>query len=82
MVTITLSEPQLDKIVVYDLKKSLEQQYELDTDESGEYIEPDYDLIEALKTVLQYYMPYNEVTEFMEEIHQKVVDMYSTIKQE
>jgi len=71
MTAIVLTESQIDTIVVDDLKQSLEMQFDLDTDEGGEYLEPDYELINALKTVLKYYMPCNEVKVFLEKMSRK-----------
>ncbi len=78
-VTITISDPQIDKVVVYDLKQSLEQQFDLDTDEGGQFLEPDHELISALKTVLKYYMSCNEVTAFLEEVSMKEAGMHAQL---
>jgi len=71
-IKITLTEQQIDTTVVDDLKQSLDMQFNLDTDEGGEYLEPDYELIDALKKVLQYYIPHHEIQKFIHEVEKKL----------
>lgn len=66
--TVTLHETQIDDIVVNELKDSINLQFDLDKDEGGEYLEPDYQLIDAIKTVLAYYMPQSEYEKYMREV--------------
>jgi hypothetical protein len=66
-VNIPLTEDQVDNIVINELKDALDMQLNLDTDEGGEYLEPDYQLIDAIKTVLSYYMFPSEAEKFMKE---------------
>lgn len=68
MKTITLTEFQIDNLIVDELQNDLMMQFNLNTSESGEYLEPDYELIKALKTTLRYYASATYLYEFFEEI--------------
>ena len=58
----------IDQIVVDELKDALERSLVLDTDEGGSYMEPDYELIKAIKVVLRFFMPYNEHEPYLRDI--------------
>jgi hypothetical protein len=51
---------QIDAIVVGELKDSYERSLTLEKDESGQYIDPDWELLDALEKVLAHFMPMSE----------------------
>ena len=72
MTTINVTDDQIEQIIVDDLKQSLEMNIgSLEKDEDGSYLEPDYELVEAIKTVLKYYMPLRDVSEYLDAIEVK-----------
>lgn len=68
MATITVLEEQVDAIVIDELQDAIRMQLNLDKDEGGEYLEPDYRLIDAAKVLLEYYMLRWEYEEFIQEL--------------
>lgn len=44
-------------------------------DEGGVYLDPDWDLIDALQLVCEYYLPLDEVKNFNEKINQLKLDV-------
>ena len=67
MKTVTLNVEEYDNIVVDELKDAyrMNNQFEK-VDCSDEVIEPDYGLLKAIQTVLEYYMVYADWSEWME----------------
>ncbi len=51
---------ELNNIVIKELQGDLEREMRPGNDEDNEPNEPDAELVEALKVVLRYYMPYAE----------------------
>lgn len=44
-------------------------------DEGGVYLDPDWDLIDALQLVCEYYLPFDELKNFNEKINQLKLDV-------
>ena len=63
MKTITLRVEDCDNIVIADLKDSYHLNNQFDTDD---VLEPDYELLKAIRTVLAYYMVYEDWSEWIE----------------
>jgi hypothetical protein len=66
-ITLRVEDYQTDDIVIADLKDS----YHLNNrfgkvDCSDDVLEPDYELLKAIQTVLAYYMPHADWSEWME----------------
>lgn len=55
--TVDIPYEMIDDIVVDEIKCALEMCMQLDRDEGGALIEPDRELIDALKVVLKYFAP-------------------------
>lgn len=66
-VPIMLNIEQVEQIVLQDLKKCLELEINISTDEGGNPLEVDLDLVQALITVIKYYLPYEQIKEFDKE---------------
>lgn len=75
MINITLTGDQADEVVVQELKLSLELLLKLDNDEDGNYLEPDLELIAAIKTTLAYFMPHHEMEEYLKGVALKELAM-------
>jgi len=73
MINITLTGDQVDRVVVDELKLSLELL--LDPDGFEDDACPDLILINAIKTTLQYFMPPHEADEYLAEISALEVNM-------
>jgi hypothetical protein len=71
MKMITLTDDQLDAIVIAELKDALELNIRYDTDEGGYRIDPDRDLVNALKVVLAYYMPPFDASSYIASVETK-----------
>lgn len=67
----------IDQIVVDELKDALERSLVLDKDEGGFYLEPDYELIKAIKVVLRFFMPYNEHEPYLRDIALAEMTLFS-----
>ena len=67
----------IDQIVVDELKDALERSLVLDKDEGGSYMEPNYELIKALKVVLRHFMPYHEHEPYLREFALSEMTMFS-----
>ena len=61
MKTITLRVEDCDQVVIDDLKDSYYFNNQFD-----DVLEPDYELLKAIKTVLAYYMPQEDYEEWVE----------------
>ena len=61
MKTITLRVEDCDQVVFDDLKDSYYFNNQFD-----DVLEPDYELLKAIKTVLAYYMPQEDYEEWVE----------------
>jgi hypothetical protein len=67
MKTITLNVEDCDEVVVDELKDAYRMNNRFDkVDCSDDVIEPDFDLLKAIQTVLEYYMAYADWSEWME----------------
>lgn len=64
--TIELTDEFIDHIVINELKLTYEMNLIPDRDESGDTIDPDGDLLDAVETLLKYFMPYREAVEYLE----------------
>jgi hypothetical protein len=65
MKTITLIVEDCDQIVIDELKDSYHMCNQFDrVDCSDDVLEPDYELLKAIQTVLAYYMPHEDYKEW------------------
>ena len=66
MKTITLRVEDVDQVVIDDLEDAYYRNNQFDkVDCSDDVIEPDYELLKAIQTVLAYYMPRGDYKEWM-----------------
>jgi len=66
MKTITLRVEDCEQIVIDDLMDSYHRNNRFDkVDCSNEVLEPDYELLKAILTVLAYYMPHKDYEEWV-----------------
>ena len=67
MKTITLKVEDCDQVIIDELKDSYHMFNQLDKAVcSNDVIEPDYGLLKAIQTVLEYYMPHDDWVKWME----------------
>ncbi len=67
MKTITLKVEDCDQVIIDELKDSYHMFNQLDkADCSDDVIKPDYELLKAIQTVLEYYMPHDDWLEWVE----------------
>ena len=67
MKTITLQVEDVDQIIVNELKDAYLRNNKFDrVDCSDTVLEPDYELLKAIQTVLAYYMPHKDYEEWVE----------------
>ena len=66
--TFDMTWEQVDHIIVNELKDMVQSQFRLDTDAEGNYLEPDWDLINSLMRVLQHTMVHSDFEQFNKEI--------------
>ena len=67
MKTITLQVEDCDNIVIDELKDAYQMNNKFDkVDCSDDVLEPDYELLKAIQTILEYYMPRDIWSEWME----------------
>ena len=67
MKTITLRVEDCDQVVIDDLKDSYHINNQFDkVDCSNDVLEPDYELLKAILTVLAYYMTHEDYEEWLE----------------
>jgi hypothetical protein len=67
MKTITVKVEDCDQIVIDELKDAYRMNNRFDkVDCSDDVLEPDYELLKAIQTVLAYYMPHADWSEWME----------------
>jgi hypothetical protein len=67
MKTITLRVEDCDQVVIDDLMDSYHRINQFDkVDCSDDVLEPDYELLKAIQTVLAYYMPREDYEEWVE----------------
>ena len=80
MKTITLKVEDCDQIIIDGLKDSYHMNNRFDkVDCSDDVIEPDYGLLKAIQTVLEYYMLHDDWLEWMEK-NPILVTMNSTME--
>ena len=66
MKTITVKVEDCDNIVIDELIDSYHRNNQFDRiDCSNDVLEPDYELLKAILTVLAYYMPYEDYEEWV-----------------
>lgn len=65
--TIELEWEQVDAIVIDELQEAYRMNHKPDKDESGYDIDPDGELANALKVVLQYFMSKQDYDEWIEQ---------------
>lgn len=56
MVSVKNDCLDIDSILIQELKSSILLNLKLNKDEGGQYLEPDWELIDAIEKVLEYYM--------------------------
>ena len=62
MKTITLQVEDVDQVIVDELKDAYQRNNQFDrVDCSDTVLEPDYELLKAIQTVLEYYMTAEEI---------------------
>ena len=67
MKTITLQVEDVDQVIVDELKDAYQRNNKFDrVDCSDDVLEPDYKLLKAIQTVLEYYMLRSEWLEWMQ----------------
>jgi len=67
MKTITLRVEDCDEVVIDELKDAYRMCNQFDkVDCSNDVLEPDYELLKAILTVLAYYMPHKDYEEWVE----------------
>ena len=67
MKTITLQVEDVDQVIVDELKDAYQKNNKFDrVDCSDTVLEPDYELLKAIQTVLEYYMLRSEWLEWMQ----------------
>ena len=67
MKTITLRVEDCDQIVIDELKDAYRMNNRFDrVDCSNDVLEPDFELLKAIQTVLAYYMAHEDWSEWME----------------
>ena len=67
MKTITLQVEDVDQVIVDELKDAYQRNNKFDrVDCSDTVLEPDYELLKAIQTVLEYYMLRSEWLEWMQ----------------
>ncbi len=67
MKTITLQVEDVDQVVIDELKDAYHSNNKFDRiDCSDDVLEPDYELLKAIQTVLEYYMLRSEWLEWMQ----------------
>jgi hypothetical protein len=65
--TITLRVEDCDEVVIDELKDAYHMNNRFDkVDCSNDVLEPDYELLKAILTVLAYYMPQEDYEEWVE----------------
>ena len=76
MKTITVKVEDCDNIVIDELIDSYHRNNQFDRiDCSNDVLEPDYELLKAILTVLAYYMPHEDYEEWVE-MNPMVVEIY------
>jgi hypothetical protein len=69
--TIKLDVADVDHIIINELMESYERNNKFDkVDCSDDILEPDYKLLDAILTVLEYYMPPKEFEAWANYVHQ------------
>ena len=63
--TIEIPFEMIDQIVVDEIKQALEMNVELQRDEGGTLIEPDVELIDALRVCLRYFAAHSDYEPFL-----------------
>jgi hypothetical protein len=67
MKTITLRVEDCDQVIIDELKDAYHMNNRFDkVDCSNDVLEPDYELLKAILTVLAYYMPQQDYEEWVE----------------
>lgn len=66
-----------ERVIVQELTDAIMLNLDLAIlrDEGGVYLDPDWDLIDALQLVCEYYLPFDEVKNFNEKINQLKLDV-------
>jgi hypothetical protein len=57
---IEMTFDQIDAIVIDELKEAYELNLQIDRDEGGQALEPDWELLASIEKVLSYFMPVAE----------------------
>lgn len=66
-----------ERVIVQELTDAIMLNLDLAIlrDEGGVYLDPDWDLIDALQLVCEYYLPFDELKNFNEKINQLKLDV-------
>ena len=59
---------QVDAIVIEELQDAIDRNLTPDRDEGGEYLDVDWETIEAMEKVLAYFMPRQEFEDYRREL--------------
>ena len=71
-----------ERVVVEELTDAIKLNLDLALlrDEGGVYLDPDWDLIDALQLVCEYYLPYDELKNFNEKINRLKLDVKAKLR--
>lgn len=73
--TVEMTLDQIDAIIIEELKEAHELNLRLNTDEGGQYIEPDHELLSSIEKVLEYYMSPTEYEKWYRQLTDKTKPM-------
>lgn len=65
--TFEMTLEQVDALVVGELQDAYERNLKLDTNEGGDYLEPDWELLDSLEKVLAYFMCKSDFDKWMQQ---------------
>lgn len=66
--TFTMTDEQVDALIIEELQDALQRNMVLERDEGGFPLDPDRRLIESLLVVLAYYMPHYDYEAYRKQI--------------
>jgi len=66
MRTIELTDEFIEHIVITELKSTYEMNLNMYDDEGGTPMDPDDNILDAVETLLKYFMPYTEAMKYIE----------------
>lgn len=77
--TFTLTYEQVDRIIIEELKDTYDRWLKLDRDEHYVLMEPEWETLEAIDTVLGLFMPINEYERWKREAALKKLTVTSEL---